>query len=1198
MSVLVIAAATLWLGACAGGVDGGISAGNSVSKAAAITDAQAAAAPVDVDLSAVANVHGLVNTGSPVSGGGMDGSGYAYSETLTGTSVSWSGATFALGVAGTANAVSNVTVALPAGNYSTLGVLASGVNGNQVNQTFVVNYTDGTSTKIVQSVSDWRTPQNYAGESKVLTMAYRVAMSGATDAGPYYLYGYSLTINAAKTVQSVTLPANRSVVIIALALVPTGSPPPMAASPTLSPPPGSYSTAQTVALADATPGAVIYYTTNGTPPTTASARYSAPLPVSTTTTIEAMAAASGYSNSAVASGTYTIGAAPVSVDLSAVANVHGLVNTGSPVSGGGMDGSGHAYSETLTGTSINWSGATFALGVAGAANAVSNVTVALPPGAYSSLKLLGAAVNGNQVNQTFTVHYTDGSSTKFVQSVSDWRTPQNYAGESKVLTMAYRLTSSGATDAGPYYLYGYSFALDTAKIVQSMTLPANRNAVIVALALVPAGSPPPMAASPTLSPPPGSYSTAQTVALADATPGAIIYYTTNGTPPTTASARYSAPLPVSATTTIEAMAAASGYSNSAVVSGTYTITGAAPVSVNLSAVANVHGLVNTGSPVSGGGMDGSGHAYSETLTGNSVSWSGVTFALGVAGAANAASNVTVALPPGAYSSLKLLGAAVNGNQTSQTFTVHYTDGSSTKFVQSVSDWRTPQNYAGESKALTMAYRLTATGATDAGPYYLYGYSFALDAAKIVQSMTLPANRNVVAISMTLIPASASSLCDPLAFGAVGDGTTDNTDAIQHAVDACASQGGGTVRLPVVGTQAVYLTGPFTLKSHVHLQVDQGVTLQGTNNHSRYVGAYINWVYQPNEALISAKGATDLGILGAGVIDGAGGQLQPNGNPSWWSLAAAGAPANTRPWMLEFYQCDHITISGVTLRNSPMWMQTLRFSSYITESGVTVSAPAGTPNTDGVDVVGSTNVVLTDLNISVGDDNIAIKSGLPIDPTDPKQQGLPQMATSQVQVSNITAGEGDGIVIGSEASNGVNNVTIQNVHFRFTGWGIRIKSARDRGGNIYAITAEDLVMDDVTYPLNISDYYPGNSGPHEPPYYPAQKITATTPYIHDITFQNIAATGAGVQSVIEGLPESCIHNVTMNNVSIQTSSAGMALRHMTGSFTNVTITPPAPDPPFEVQENVSVATAGTTPPISGPGPQTGQIACSAQTVPGP
>ncbi len=84
----------------------------------------------------------------------------------------------------------------------------------------------------------------------------------------------------------------------------------------------------------------------------------------------------------------------------------------------------------------------------------------------------------------------------------------------------------------------------------------------------------PPAASPTLSPLPGSYSSAQSVTLSDSTPGAVIYYTTNGTIPTTSSAKYTpgTPLQVSSTTTIEAIAVASGYGNSAVTSGTYTIT--------------------------------------------------------------------------------------------------------------------------------------------------------------------------------------------------------------------------------------------------------------------------------------------------------------------------------------------------------------------------------------------------------------------------------------------------------------------------------------------------------------------------------------------------------------------------------------------------------------------------------------------------
>ena len=106
------------------------------------------------------------------------------------------------------------------------------------------------------------------------------------------------------------------------------------------------------------------------------------------------------------------------------------------------------------------------------------------------------------------------------------------------------------------------------------------------------------------------------------------------------------------------------------------------------------------------------------------------------------------------------------------------------------------------------------------------------------------------------------------------------------------------------------------------------------------------MYQANEALISANNASDVGIIGAGTIDGAGGQLQPNGNASWWTLASTFYTNNTgqpngygivyflnppdvptsngmpRPWLVEFYNCRQVTVSGVTLQNSPMWTQVL------------------------------------------------------------------------------------------------------------------------------------------------------------------------------------------------------------------------------------------------------------------------------------
>jgi hypothetical protein len=191
-------------------------------------------------LSAAANVDGIGTVGKAVGGGGLDGDGNAYAGALLGTSITWAGSTFTLGSANADDAVSDKTITLPAGNYASLNMLATGVDGNQVNQTFVVTYTDGTTTSITQSLSDWYTPQGYKGESIVSSMAYRVTASGGTDKRTFNLYGYSFALNSAKTIQSLTLPANRDVVVLAVDLLPAGASLPLAATPTFKPAPGSY----------------------------------------------------------------------------------------------------------------------------------------------------------------------------------------------------------------------------------------------------------------------------------------------------------------------------------------------------------------------------------------------------------------------------------------------------------------------------------------------------------------------------------------------------------------------------------------------------------------------------------------------------------------------------------------------------------------------------------------------------------------------------------------------------------------------------------------------------------------------------------------------------------------------------------------------------------------------------------------------
>jgi hypothetical protein len=187
-----------------------------------INQVSAGSAPTPVDLSSSFNRTGIVADGTTfAANGGLDGAGNAYSANLLANNLSAGGYSFTLGAAGGNNVVqaSGQTLTLPAGSFSTLAFLATAVNGNQPNQTFTVNYTDGTSDTFTQSLSDWHTPQAYAGESIAASMSYRDASDGSEHTGTYDLFLYSFSLNPNKTVASITLPANGHVELLAIDLV-------------------------------------------------------------------------------------------------------------------------------------------------------------------------------------------------------------------------------------------------------------------------------------------------------------------------------------------------------------------------------------------------------------------------------------------------------------------------------------------------------------------------------------------------------------------------------------------------------------------------------------------------------------------------------------------------------------------------------------------------------------------------------------------------------------------------------------------------------------------------------------------------------------------------------------------------------------------------------------------------------------------
>jgi polygalacturonase len=349
------------------------------------------------------------------------------------------------------------------------------------------------------------------------------------------------------------------------------------------------------------------------------------------------------------------------------------------------------------------------------------------------------------------------------------------------------------------------------------------------------------------------------------------------------------------------------------------------------------------------------------------------------------------------------------------------------------------------------------------------------------------------------------------------------------------------------------------------------------------------------------------------------------NGTQWYLApqtdipTSNGPA--RPWLIEFYQCGNVTVNGVTLSNSPMWNLVLRNSSYVTVTNLHIinySDPSATipngsigTNTDGIDPVGSSFVTISNIDVQVGDDDVAIKSGLPLNvasgvpvpcpPCDPNVAGIPTMPSHDITVADANITGGHGISIGSEASNGVYNVLIQNINANGSSLteGLRLKTGRTRGSynpGIHDITIQNMVATNVVQPILIYDYYPAGGPPNEQNTTiqctatitnncidPPQAIQANTPNVYNIFISGLTATGATQQSIIAGVPEACINNVVMNNVSIATNTATPAigngsflLRNMTGTFTNVTMTSThsPPIPAWVVQENVQATSSGT------------------------
>ena len=199
----------------------GISVGLSHSTTLEVNVIAHKNASLPVDLSSAYNAHGIYSDGStfPASAS-LDGGGFAYSFQLLGTTQSWNGVSFRLGPPSALDAVTSKTITLPSGKFLSLNMLGTAVDGNQQEQPFTVTYGDGSQSTFSQSLSDWYAPSDFSGEFTAVTMPYRLIGNGQKDNRNFYLYGYSLDLDANKDLRSLELPDNESALVFAISLEP------------------------------------------------------------------------------------------------------------------------------------------------------------------------------------------------------------------------------------------------------------------------------------------------------------------------------------------------------------------------------------------------------------------------------------------------------------------------------------------------------------------------------------------------------------------------------------------------------------------------------------------------------------------------------------------------------------------------------------------------------------------------------------------------------------------------------------------------------------------------------------------------------------------------------------------------------------------------------------------------------------------